>query len=85
MMCNEVAERGEVWVRRTHSIGTCEFLLSGDYCSASLGSVEGSFSTDDSLALRGATFGFTADFGNGVPVISHVGGSGLILVVCVGG
>ena len=65
----------------TYCVSTGVFLLCGDYCSASLGSVEGTFTADNCLTLRGTAFGLAADFGDGIPVVRHVGGFGGLLSV----
>ena len=60
-----------VGLKGTYRITGGKLLFGGDYLAAALSSVESSFTTDNSLALGGATSSFAADFGNGVPVVSH--------------
>ena len=54
----------------TYGICGCEFLLRGHDGARALSSVQGTFTTNDSLFLCGATLrGFASDFGHGVPVV----------------
>ena len=53
----------------TYGVAGCEFLFCTGDVAGTLGSVDGSFTTDDGLTLRGAAVGFGADFGDGVPIV----------------
>ena len=53
----------------TYGIACGELLLGADDGSATLGLVEGSFASDNGLALRGASAGLAADLGYRVPIV----------------
>lgn len=55
----------------TYGVTGSELLFCGDDCSAALGGVEGSLSTDNGLTLAGTTSGLATDLGNGIPIVRH--------------
>lgn len=63
----------------TYSVGRRVLLLSADNTTASLSSVEGSVSSDNSLALRSTVAtSAAADLGGGIPVIHICGWWGVV-------
>lgn len=60
---------------QAYCVACGEFLFCADYGTRTLGFVQSSISTDDSLVLRGASAGFAPNLGDSVPVV-HGDGSG---------
>ena len=54
-----------------YGVSCGELLFCADDCATSLGSVQGTFASDDGLALGRSAVGLAADFGHGVPVVGH--------------
>ena len=53
----------------TYGVASGKLLLGADDGSATLGLVNGSFASDNGLALRGTSAGLAADLGYGVPIV----------------
>ena len=59
---------------KTYSITGGIFLLGAGYGAGACSLVQGRFATDDGLTLGGTAPGDAgADFGDGVPVVRHLG------------